>query len=184
MQSSFPRIELTLLLVSTATMPWRAVRVATASSKAANEDFLIGPIDLHGLKHSVDKALDDARYVFQGGAAIESELVAVAGELVSSDPKMRLLKILIVRFQIVLWHRLVETTTKRTSRSQHEDPVLTEISLLSNLQTGWSSKGHANELPTTCSSDLRAPSGQPVLLATRSSSSRPSAERDVSKPLK
>ena len=70
--SSFPRIELTLLLVSTRDMPSHAVRIAIASAKAGIEDFRVGPVDRHGLIHSANKALDDVSHVFQVGASRSS----------------------------------------------------------------------------------------------------------------
>ena len=143
LQSSFARIQFTFLLVFTGNLPPHAVRKAVASSKAGNEKFLIGPID---------KALDDASHVLQGGVTTEVELIVATSELVGSDPQNEALH---------NPYRQVPTgfsLTNSVNQPRGEPPTLNtrtpkstaEISLVSNTQTGWSSKGHANELPTTC----------------------------------
>ena len=78
--------EFTFLLILMGNLPSHALRDAVASPKAVNVHFLIGPMDQRG----VNKALDDARYVPQTGVATEVELVVATGELVGSDPQIKL----------------------------------------------------------------------------------------------
>ena len=49
LQSSLLQSEFKLLLVSAGNMPSYAIRIAIASSRAGNKEFLTGPIDRHGL---------------------------------------------------------------------------------------------------------------------------------------
>ena len=129
-------------------LPSHAVRNAVASSKAGNEEFPIGSIDRRRVAQSANKALDDASNVLQAGDATEVELIEVTGWLTCCDPQIKLLINLIARFQLFLF-------TKSLNQPRGEPPTLNmrttsstaEISLLSNLQTGWSSKGWVLQQP-------------------------------------
>ena len=104
--------------------------------------------------------------MFQTGVATEVELIVTACKLVGLTNREESLRL-----------------SARTSCST------AEISLLSKLQTGWSSMAHGNELPTTCSHDqflrscssyhasrMRTSSEQPVLPKACSSASVPQEE--------
>ena len=134
-------------LSPTGNMPSRAICVAIASSKPVDEEYLIGPIDQHGLMCSSNKALDDANYVLQAGVATEAELIVATGKLVGSDPQIELLPVLIARFQLLLFHKLVEPTARRTSDSQHEDPSSTAKSCCHQI---CKQDGHQNGTRMNC----------------------------------